>query len=223
MTRAVVFDAYGTLIDTGTGSVDATREILKKRGREDISPSVFYADWKKYHRAHIDALSEFVCEEEIFRRDLRKLYSCYGIDGDADSDVSIMLDTMGNRCSFPEAAEVINALSGSFVLCIGSTSDTLPLLRDVERNRLGIEEHLVFTSELLRTYKPRREFYIAIAERIHVDYGEILFVGDSLIDDVFGPSQVGMKTCHIDRKAKGSAGFLPDYTVKNLFGLLEIL
>ena len=37
--QAVVFDAYGTLLSTGTGSRDAAAEILRRNGREDLSAS----------------------------------------------------------------------------------------------------------------------------------------------------------------------------------------
>ena len=38
MLKAILLDAYGTLFDTGTGSVDAVRDILHLNGREDLSP-----------------------------------------------------------------------------------------------------------------------------------------------------------------------------------------
>lgn len=221
MIKALIFDAYGTLISTGTGSVDAAGEILKKRGRKDISAKDFYADWKKYHRAHIDGLTEFITEEEVFRMDLRRLYEDYEIEGDADADVMIMLETLGKRKAFPEAGEVISRLSQKYVLCIGSTSDTKPLMTDIKNNRIDIKR--VYTSEALMLYKPKREFYTAIADDLGIQSDQILFVGDSLTDDVFGPSRIGMKTCYVDRRSTGCKGFLPDCAVKTLDGLLELL
>ena len=46
MVKAVLLDAYGTLFDTGTGSVQAAQEILARNGREDLSPAEFYGQWK---------------------------------------------------------------------------------------------------------------------------------------------------------------------------------
>ncbi len=221
MIKAIIFDAYGTLIDTGTGSVDAAREILKKRRREDISASGFYADWKKYHREHIDSLTEFIPEEEIFRMDLRRLYKTYGIDGDSDSDVRIMLETLGKRKAFPEVGRVLARLSEKYPLYIGSTSDTYPLMQDIKNNKISVNG--VYTSESLRVYKPKPEFYRVIALDIGVNCENILFVGDSPVDDVFGPMQVGMKACFVDRKERGIGETTSDYSIKTLDGLLEIL
>ena len=106
MIKAVVFDAYGTLISTGTGSLDAAQKILDLHG-SPISAKAFYADWKRYHRAHIDGLPHFVKEETIFRWDLEKLYVQYDLSGNAAEDVRIMLNTLGNRMAFPESHLVL--------------------------------------------------------------------------------------------------------------------
>ena len=216
--KAIVFDAYGTLISTGTGSLDAARAILARGGRPDIPPEAFYARWKALHRAHIDGLTGFVKEEEVFRRDLARLYQEYGLPGSADEDVSIMLDTLGKRRAFPEAKAVLEALAGRFQLGIGSTTDTAPLLKDLKRG--GLEISRVYTSESLEAYKPRPEFYRRILADWGLAAGEALFVGDSLTDDVAGPQAVGMKACWVNRRGQPKEGAAPDYEVADLTGLL---
>lgn len=219
--KAVLFDAYGTLFSTGTGSLDAARTILARNGRADIAPESFYAHWKALHRAHIDGLSKFKLEEDIFLMDLLQLYQEYGLAGSADEDVKIMLDTLGKRQAFPETATVLEALSQSYLLAVASTSDTAPLLADLDRNHLHIAH--IYTSELLMAYKPRPEFYRKILADLGVPASEALFVGDSLVDDVAGPQAVGMKACWVNRKAQTASGITPDYTVTDLTGLLDIL
>ncbi len=216
MIKAVVFDAYGTLISTGTGSLDATKKIL---GLYDspISAKAFYGDWKKYHRAHIDGLSRFVPEETIFRWDLEKLYRQYGMPGNAAEDVRIMLDTLGNRTAFPESKKVVERLKPAVTVCIGSTTDTEPLLRDLDR--AGITVDHIFTSEDLQVYKPQKAFYEKILAALTLLPEEVLFVGDSLTDDVFGPRQAGMKTCWVNRKGQPAPVPLPDYEVADLTGV----
>ena len=46
MLKAVIFDVFGTLISTGTGSVDAARAILQKRGSA-LDPAAFYDAWRQ--------------------------------------------------------------------------------------------------------------------------------------------------------------------------------
>ena len=220
MIKAVVFDAYGTLISTGTGSIEAAQKILDLHG-SSISAKAFYADWKQYHREHMDHLTQFVTEETIFRRDLEKLYVQYDLPGKAAEDVGIMLNTLGNRMAFPESKEVVERLKRSVTVCIGSTTDTEPLMRDLARS--GVTVDRVFTSEGLRVYKPQKAFYEKILAVLSLHPEEVLFVGDSLTDDVYGPRQVGMKTCWVNRKGQPSPIPPPDYTVPDLNGVLAIL
>ena len=220
MVKAVVFDAYGTLISTGTGSLDAAQKILTLH-QVPMSAKTFYADWKKYHRQHIDSLTQFVPEETIFLWDLEKLYGQYGLSGNAAEDVRIMLDTLGNRIAFPESKGVVEQLKRAYTVCIGSTTDTEPLMRDL--NRSGIVADHVFTSEELQVYKPQKAFYEKILAALSLQPEEVLFVGDSLNDDVSGPKQVGMKTCWVNRKGQEMPTPPPDYVVTDLTGLPVIL
>ena len=51
---------------------------------------------------------------------------------------------------------------------------------------------------------------------------DVLFVGDSVTDDVLGPKALGIRTVWIDREGKGG-DFGQDYTVTDLNGLKTIL
>lgn len=220
MIKAVVFDAYGTLISTGTGSVEAAQKILDLHG-SSISAKTFYADWKQYHREHMDGLTHFVTEETIFRWDLERLYEQYGLPGNAAEDVHMMLDTLGNRMAFPESKEVVERLKRSVTVCVGSTTDTEPLMRDLARSGITVDQ--IFTSEDLRVYKPQKAFYEAILSALTLPPEEVLFVGDSLTDDIYGPRQVGMKTCWVNRKGQPAPVSPPDYEVADLRGVPELL
>ena len=220
MLKAIIFDAYGTLFSTGTGSVDAAARILRKAGRDDIDARNFYARWKQLHRKHTSMPGEFAIEDEIFRRDLHRLYEEYRIDSDADADVKIMLDTLGKRSAFPETRDVLAVLGRDFTVCIGSTTDTGYLMRDVERSGISIDH--VFTSESLREYKPFPGFYRMILDALGIEASEALFVGDSLTDDVDGPQRVGMKACWINRKHDSPGDIRPDYELYDLRGVVKI-
>ena len=219
MIKAVLFDAYGTLLSTGNGSVEAAKHILALNGRSELSPTGFYAHWKRLHRSHIDSLASFVPEETVFLMDLRELYRCYGMTRDAGEDVRIMLDTLGRRTAFPEAREVLDELAGGFLTAVASTSDTAPLLRDLERN--GLEVRHVFTSESLRVYKPRKAFYTAILRELRILPSEAVFAGDSLTDDVRGPQEAGIAACWVNRKGAKAGTAVPCFEIPDLRPLPE--
>ncbi len=220
MIRVIIFDAYGTLISTGNGSVVASEKILALNGRADVSPHFFYKRWKELHREHILGLQSFAAEREIFALDLCKLYHEYGFCRNALEDVHIMLDTLEERIAFPETKKVLRRLIADCPVVIGSTTDTEPLLHNIARNQLSVSK--IFTSESMRVYKPRPEFYLQIMNALELNAEEALFVGDSLVDDVWGPQQIGMKACWLNRKNSDVGSFAPNYEIEDLTQLFEL-
>lgn len=51
-----------------------------------------------------------------------------------------------------------------YKLYIGSNTDTEPLVLNLKRNNIVVDEY--FTSEALRTYKPQKKFFAKILEQI---------------------------------------------------------
>ncbi len=220
--KSIFFDAYGTLLDTSDGSLKAVKTILDKYNHS-IDAAAFYARWKTLHKKHIHSLDSFISEEELFLKDLESLYEEYRIEGHAEKDVMHMLRTLGIRTAYPETIKVLNVLRDNYYLYIASTSDHAPLMSDVRRNGLGVNG--VFTSEILRTYKPNRDFYLQLLEKTNTAPSEALFVGDSWDDDVWGPKSVGIRSVWINRKGKPfpKKEASPDFVIEDLEQLCDVL
>lgn len=221
MIRAILFDAYGTLFDTGTGSVQAAAEILARNGRPDLSPAEFYAQWKRRHHRRMKNLRPFQREAELYALDLEELYQEYGFSRNAREDVAVMLQYQGTRVAYPEVKRVLDSLLSRYQLCVASTTDTAPLEQDLKR--AGLVFHRVFTSQSLKVYKPDHEFYTIILHALSLRPAEALFVGDSLKDDVKGPQAVGMRTCWVNRKGEERGDISPDLEIPSLQELPEAL
>lgn len=200
--QALIFDVYGTLISTGSGSVDAARKILQKLG-SPLPAETFYSRWKVVHKELTVQTQKtgFLPEQEIFRRGLWRLYKEYGLQGDADTDVQIMLDSLTGRKAFPDVLSGLMALRKSYRVYLGSNTDAAPLMENLRQ--CGIAVDGVYTSQSLGCYKPDPAFYRRLLQRISVPPGEAVFVGDSYEEDVVGPKQAGMKALWLNRK--GSA------------------
>ena len=144
MVKAVLLDAYGTLFDTGTGSVQAAQEILARNGREDLSPAEFYGQWKALHHRLMEELPSFRTEARLYAQGLAMLYRQYGFSRNPAEDVKVMLRYQGTRTAYPEVKAVVESLATQYLLCVASTTDTAPLLRDLAR--AGLRFQHVFTS-----------------------------------------------------------------------------
>ena len=218
----IAFDAYGTLFDAGSGSVEATKRIFS-RYLSECDPARIYARWKVLHRDRMK-LSPFVKEAEIFRLDLIDLYAELNIvPQDASRDLQEMLKTLNKRAIFPEAAEVLSVLKRQYRIVIASNSDHEPLLLSIERNRVAVES--VYSSESLGVYKPHSDFYLRLCERVGVAPEDVLYVGDSPEEDILGPKRVGMASAFVNRRgAEIESSFpAPDLEMVDLGGLLAAL
>lgn len=217
MKKLLIFDAYGTLISTGKGSIEAAKKILSLQEKE-ISTDEFYKEWKRYHRKHMDEsnASIFMTEAEIFKKDLKELYEQYQIDRPYSEDVKIMLDSLVGRNVFPEVIEAIADLREKYRVVIGSTTDTEPLLINLENNGLVVDA--VYTSEMIKKYKPDKRFYQYILQQEECAAGEAVFIGDSLIDDIMGPQSIGITSVLVDRNDKYSLmeDIKPDYIIRKI-------
>ncbi len=196
----MIFDAYGTLIDTSDGSVCATRDILRKRGSV-LEPTEVYARWKSYHKKIIATSPVFRLEESLFVEGLMRVYEEYGISGDPCEDVRLMMATLGVRKVFDDALPCVQWCRERFQVVVASNTDTVPFQRDLHRSGLAVDAW--FTSESLRAYKPHREFYDRLLERLGRLPQEVVFVGDSIDADVVGPKTCGMSAIWLNRTHAG--------------------
>ena len=217
MKKLLIFDAYGTLLSTGKGSIEATKKILSLQEKK-ISADEFYKEWKRYHRKHMDEsnASIFMTEAEIFKKDLKELYGQYQIDRPYSEDVKIMLDSLIGRNVFQEVIEAVADLREKYRVVIGSTTDTEPLLINLENNGLVVDA--VYTSEMIKKYKPDKRFFQYILQQEECEAGEAVFIGDSLIDDIMGPQSIGITSVLVDRNDKYSLveDIKPDYIIKKI-------
>jgi putative hydrolase of the HAD superfamily len=93
---------------------------------------------------------------------------------------------------------------------------------------LDLIDGAVYTSEAPWT-KPSPEAFLAAAEAIGVsDPAECVFVGDRLFDDIWGASNVGMRTIHIPHsdipaEQVGHSLGTPDATVQRLADIHQVV
>ena len=222
MIKAIIFDVYGTLISTGNGSVTAAGEILKKIN-VDMDAKVFYKKWKEFHKKQMNEMKEFITEKEVFENDLKLLYEFYNLKGNYKEDVKIMLESLYKRKAFEETNEALDNLSKKYKIYIGSTTDTEPLMVNIKSNNMKVDK--IYTSESLKEYKPKKEFYTKILNDVNLSANEVVFVGDSLLEDVQGPQSVGIYSILIDRKGKYDEDErkIPDAVISDLRELDKLL
>lgn len=222
MIKHIIFDCFGTLIDTGNNSIKAVEQILSNVGVH-VDAREFYEDWKAKKRQKMNS-SVFLNEKTLFELSLSETFAQYGIAADASKEVKPMIRSLfAERFVFPDVHEALEKLE-NVDIAIGSTTDTDSLLYYLEINHLSFLQ--IYTSENMQVYKPDEKFYKTILSRSGWLAEECLFVGDSYLDDVCGPKKVGMKTVLLDRKALYKAterSPQPDCVIHSLLELVNVM
>ena len=147
-------------------------------------------------------------------------YDRFGVSRNAENDADFLLSGAFQREAYHETKAVLERLMAEYQVFIGSNTDNDVLESVMKKN--GIRVHKVYTSENLKCYKPSPLFFEKILAQNDLRPQEVLFVGDSITDDILGPKALNIKTVWVDRDNKGG-DFGQDYRVKDLEGILEVL
>ena len=216
--RAIIFDAFGTLFKVASGG--SAKTIMKNITEcgIDIDGKVFLEEWKSYYKKHTSDDCKFMTERDIFISRIQMFYDRYHVKRNAENDANSLLSTAFSREAYPETKDVLHDLMENYLVFIGSNTDNDVLECVMQNNNIAV--HKVYTSENLKCYKPSGHFFRQILDDSALSANEVLFVGDSVTDDIMGPKAIGIKTVWIDRDG-GGCDFGQDYTITNLNELIN--
>ncbi|MFH1564869.1 MAG: HAD family hydrolase [bacterium] len=222
MIKTILFDVFGTIIDTGDGSIKATEKILKAH-HSNINPYDFYYNNFKPLCKSYYSKKRFYVEEEILTKTLSRIEKKFHLQDRSKKDVKHYLKSLTERKLFQETEEVLEKLSKKYVLIVASNTDKEPLLLNFKKLCIAKYFFAIYTSEDLQAYKPQKLFFKKILKNIKYDKNEILFVGDTQDEDILGAKEMGIKTVWINRKNEVLKKGIPkpDHEASDLKGVLN--
>lgn len=188
--------------------------------RAHVDKHTFLQEWKNFYRIHTAEDSPFTKEHEIFTARNQMFYNRYGIKRSAEKDADALLQVASSRNAFPEVKATLDALMKNYHVFIASNTDNDVLENVMEKNHITV--HKVYTSENLKCYKPNPQFYQSILADAHLSPNDVLFVGDSIAEDISGPKALGIQTVWMDRQHT-LANHGQDHTITTLDELLSII
>ena len=203
--RAVLFDAFGTLLDPGGLHVEATALILSELGLAgQLDPEELHERWDE----HIMALwrdGRFMGTWELFRTALEAALGDLGVEVPArELDVSTdILSRTFLRTRLHEGARELLAFCRSLGLRTGIISDAdSALLRSLlEKHGLLPLLDVVIISDEVGLLKPDPRVFDAALRAIGCGAEEAMMVGDAR-RDVEGAKRAGMRAVLVLRAGK---------------------
>lgn len=216
--QALTFDCFGTLIDWERG----LEEALAEEGALEAVRARFqeFLRFREQREAEWEALP-YRHYREILAVSLREAFVQFG--GMLDEPTALRVaDSLRRWPPFPDTISALRRLGSHFPLLLLSNVDRAPLLAVVER--LGIPFAELVTAEDVRSYKPAAPHFAEAKRRLGGRVEGWLHVAVSPFHDLAPAQQLGIATCHLNRKGeKPGEGITPRIVVKDLLELCKKL
>ncbi len=211
MSRALLFDAYGTLFDVQ--SVLARCEALWPGKGARLSP-LWRAKQLEYTWLR-SLMGRYVPFSQITREALQ--FACQFLDLKLDRrKTETLMDDYLNLSPYPEVAETLNRLQGRKLAIL--TNGSPDMIGPLVKNR-GMEKTFasVLSVDELKIYKPAPQVYRLAVERLGIPAAQIGFVSSNCWD-ALGAKSFGFEVWWINRNAApvDRMGIEPDRIVGNL-------
>ncbi|MDE6434455.1 MAG: HAD family hydrolase [Lachnospiraceae bacterium] len=184
MIKAIIFDAFGTLFKVTSG--DSARKIISNivASGNHIDEQAFIQEWKEYYKIYTAADMDFKTERDIFISRIRMFYNRYNVERNAEIDTDFLLANSYERDVYEEVPAALKILKNKYKIYIGSNTDNDVLNAVMKKNNITVDK--IYTSENLKCYKPNPEFYLMILRDNNLSPHEVIFIGDSIDDDILG-------------------------------------
>ncbi len=192
MTKVILFDFWGTLVENGVWS--PTKQVQHTL-RVDLPFSEFVvrleqAMMTKQFPTLIDAFKA-VCHE-------------FNLSEESDIDYLVgmwnrswMLSTM-----YPEVKETLEKLSKTHRLILISNTDSFSLNRALDKFNLAPYFEKMFLSYEMGIIKTHKDFFTTILDQLKIKPEECVMVGDSIQSDIEPATVAGIKAILVDRKGR---------------------
>ncbi len=217
-TKAIVFDAYGTLFDVNSAANSCKDRIGDKW-------ESFSNYWRKtqleytWLRSLMQRHKDFW---EITKDSLDKSIKEFKIDPSLKGE---LLELYKKLSIFPEVNEVLKQLRKKNIkLAILSNGTPNTLNQLIINNKLQNIFDDIFSVEIVKIYKPSSKAYSIPIKKYKVDKKEILFLSSNTWD-VSGAGNFGFNAIWVNRNdiTFDLLDFKPNLQIKNLNELLDII
>ncbi len=209
--KAVIFDMYQTLVQDPSGQWRRSfKTIIEDQGlaiTADELWQVWHKSEEQFRLRRTDPSLPFQTYFDAWAGGFRLAFETLGAPGDADAATRRFFADLSRREPFPETKRALREVQGSYRTAVLSNADDGFLLPNLEL--LDCEFETVLSSEMARSYKPQPELFLEMLNRLSVEPGEAVYVGDRHYEDVYGASRVGINAVWMDRSDRGLRDDLP--------------
>lgn len=217
------FDCYGTLIDWESGILGYIRPLLQRKGCQVSDGEILnlYAEFEPRRQQPPYRRYREVLEEVM--RDFGREFHVEISEDEAHG----LADSIRNWEPFPDTVRALRRLKLRYKLAVLSNIDDD--LFAFTAPKLGVELACVVTAQQAQSYKPSRNNFETLLERLSIEKARLLHVAESLYHDVAPARSLGIATVWVNRRQGRTAAAtkltdaLPDLEVPTVTALADLI
>lgn len=231
MTRAAIFDFYGTLAHAVRWG-PSLEEVFAGRGHR--LDAAAYSAWREEmfdgmeHLSHSESRDLYLAWE---RDRLRRLGTASGVGPDDVEELAAELHRATQDfqlTAYDEVPEVLAELRRRGLVVAVCSNWSWDLDRALDQCELSGAADVVVTSAQAGVRKPHPRIFSLTLEQCGVEPGSAVFVGDTWYPDVEGALAAGLRPVHVLRQEdarEADPGPLPAgvHRVADLTGVLDLI
>jgi 2-haloalkanoic acid dehalogenase type II len=215
--KAVIFDAYGTLLKN---------EELTLVPRRMVADHGLSAPVEDVLRLWIDLYSDAIQQSafralrEIQHDILRQVLRQFGVDTDATPYVELFFEVTTRIELYPEVPDVLRALAPVRAAIVSNADH-----EHLAAWAFTLPVEFILVSEAVRAYKPHPLMFRTALQQFGLQAQDVLHVGDSDVDDIEGAKAAGLRVAWVNRagRARRLGVSAPDFEIRDLKELAGLL
>lgn len=182
--------------------------------------------YSEINRAHWEMLERGeLTREQVLTQRFDALYRELGISRSSEKTQSVYEYRLSLEHPFIKGAEeLLDKISKNYELYIVSNGTAIVQDRRIADSGIGKYFKNIFISQRVGADKPDKRFFDYCFSHIeNFSRESAIIVGDSLTSDILGGINAGIKTCRFNPHGKTADKIIPDYEIKTLAELTELL
>lgn len=227
MTRVILWDVDGTLLDFHAAERVAIRKLFQRFGLGQCTDAMLERYgvinrhcWKRLEQGELT-------REQVLVGRFEEFLSSEGLDSSVAAEFNAAYQlTQGETIVYrDDSLEIVKSLRGKVKQYVVSNGTVVAQTKKLRLSGLGELMDGVFLSEQLGVEKPNVEFFDKVFAKIGpVDRSEVVIVGDSLTSDIRGGSNAGIRTCWYNPQGETAPdGVKVDHEITDLHEIMDLL
>lgn len=197
MPKAVTFDNFGTLIDWEGEIQKYFQQFLNKKGITDVDPVKLQKRWELVQFDYIQ--EKYRPYYQVLQETLAMTFKEFGYSFTKEDCIEFA-NSMGQWKPFPDTHDALVELKKYTKIVLITNTDNDIVKESIKQ--LGVEFDDVITAEMAGAYKPKHEGFHLARKRLGLEVDDILHAGFGFKYDVVPATELGYKTCWINRQGE---------------------